>query len=450
MNKTFALVWSDTRGGWVAASECARRRGKSAGGLRLSAVALALLGAVGLAQAQDLPTTGVIQHGTGQIAVEADKKTMRIQQKTDKMIIDWQRFDIGEGKQVIFDQPGRSSAVLNKVLGMHFSHINGALTSNGRVFLMNPNGIYFGSSSQVKVGGLVASTKLVSDDDFLGDGLMRFSGRSNASVVNDGSITAEDGGSVVMLSEGVSNYGHIRADQGGIALGSGQAFILGFGGNSMLDLQVERGAMNAIVENMGTLQANGGKVLLKGRSTDGVGALVVNNAGLIEARSLNGKSGAIVLDGGDSAQIDVGGKLIATGGDGMPGGTVWLRGKSVLFRPDVLIDTRSASGNNGLLSIISTHISVARDAYAAGPRHHLGRTNAQQESGDKQRLAHQHGRRRRDPRPAAMGQRFGPVLPGGAARPRERPDHSQGQWRVRRRAIARGRPARQCPRQAGR
>lgn len=367
MNKTFALVWSDTRGGWVAASECARQRGKSAGGLRLSAVALALLGAVGLAQAQDLPKAGVIQHGTGEIAVDADKKTMRIQQKTDKMIIDWQRFDIGEGKQVIFDQPGRSSAVLNKVLGMYYSHINGALTSNGRVFLINPNGIYFGSSSQVKVGDLVASTKLVSDDDFLGDGLMRFSGRSNASILNDGSITAEDGGSVVMLSEGVINFNHIRADRGVIALGSGQAFILGFGGNSMLDLQVERGAIKAIVDNMGILQANGGKVLLKGRSADGVGALVVNNGGLIEARSLNGKSGAIVLDGGDSAQIDVGGKLIATGGDGVPGGTVSLKAKSVLFRPDVLIDTRAASGNNGLLSIISPHISVARDAYAAGP-----------------------------------------------------------------------------------
>jgi filamentous hemagglutinin family protein len=152
MNKTFALVWSDARGGWVAARECARRRGKSSGGLRMTVVALALMGVVGAAHAQDFPKDGVIKHGIGDIAVDADKKTMRVNQKTDKLIIDWQRFDVGAGKQVIFDQPGRSSAVLNKVLGGSFSSIQGNITANGRVFLVNPNGISFGASSRVSGG----------------------------------------------------------------------------------------------------------------------------------------------------------------------------------------------------------------------------------------------------------------------------------------------------------
>ncbi|AUA60140.1 Heme:hemopexin utilization protein A [Achromobacter spanius] len=361
MNKTFALVWSEARGGWVAASECARRRGKSSGGLRMTVVALALMGGVGAAHAQDFPKEGVIKHGTGDIAIDADQKTMRVNQKTDKLIIDWQRFDVGAGKQVIFNQPGRTSAVLNKVLGQHYSDIRGDITANGRVFLINPNGISFGTSSRVSVGSLVASTKQVNQDGFLDGETMRFSGPSNAGIVNEGVISA-DGGSVALLSKNLINAGVIQADRGSVAMASGGAFTLTLDGNTLLHLQIDRAELESILENDGTLRAHGGTVMMKGRSTNVMPSLVVNNRGIIEANSLDGKTGSIILDGGDFASINAGGKLTATGGATMAGGTVTLKGKAVFIQPDIDIDTRGAAGQTGTWSITAHHIKISPDA----------------------------------------------------------------------------------------
>ena len=64
-------------------------------------------------------------------------------------------------------QPNSSSVALNRVLGPDPSSILGSLSANGKVFLVNPNGILFGKGAQVNVGGLVASTLGITDSDFM-------------------------------------------------------------------------------------------------------------------------------------------------------------------------------------------------------------------------------------------------------------------------------------------
>ncbi|HOD99243.1 MAG TPA: filamentous hemagglutinin N-terminal domain-containing protein, partial [Syntrophales bacterium] len=59
-------------------------------------------------------------------------------------IINWQGFSIGANELTRFVQQHSLSAVLNRVVGQDPSAILGALQSNGRVFLINPNGILFG------------------------------------------------------------------------------------------------------------------------------------------------------------------------------------------------------------------------------------------------------------------------------------------------------------------
>ena len=58
-------------------------------------------------------------------------------------IINWQGFSISSNEAVRFIQQSSSSAVLNRVIGQDPSRILGLLQSNGRVFLINPNGIPF-------------------------------------------------------------------------------------------------------------------------------------------------------------------------------------------------------------------------------------------------------------------------------------------------------------------
>jgi filamentous hemagglutinin family protein len=82
-------------------------------------------------------------------------------------IINWQQFSIGTGEATRFIQQSSASAVLNRVVTSDPSSILGTLQSNGRVFLINPNGIVFGAGARIDVAGLVASTLHLSNEDFL-------------------------------------------------------------------------------------------------------------------------------------------------------------------------------------------------------------------------------------------------------------------------------------------
>src|SRR5207244_3540063 len=105
---------------------------------------------------------------------------------------------IGPGEITRFNQPSSSSAALNRVTGGDPSVILGQLSANGRILLINPNGVLFGAGSRIDVAGLIASTTNISNDDFMARRL-NFSMPSSsptASVVNRGTITVTDGGLV--------------------------------------------------------------------------------------------------------------------------------------------------------------------------------------------------------------------------------------------------------------
>ncbi|AOI82216.1 GLUG motif-containing protein [Burkholderia cepacia] len=347
MNKAYSLVWNEAQGGWCAVSETARRHGKTGGGKRLLAAGVSLLG-LAATSAYALPTGGAVASGKADIATSADGKMMSINQHTDKLITNWQDFSVAGGERVSFQQPDVKSIALNRVIGTNGSQIHGQIDANGKVFVVNPNGVVFGAGAQVNVGGLVASTKNISDADFLA-GNYRFSGASGQSVENAGTIEAAKGGSVALLGARVSNTGVIRAKAGRVALGAGNAFTVNFDGNGLLNLQVEGGAMDAQAHNGGLLSAEGGEVLMTARAANGLLNAVVNNSGTIEAQGLKEREGKIVLDGG---LVQVAGKLNAAGGD------VTTRGEQVKVAVDTQVDTRSSSGRTGTWTIESANANV--------------------------------------------------------------------------------------------
>ncbi|MDF3086802.1 two-partner secretion domain-containing protein, partial [Burkholderia sola] len=94
-------------------------------------------------------------------------------------------FSVDRGERVAFLQPNSNSVALNRVISNNVSNIDGPIDANGKVFLVNPNGVMFGPGAQINVGGLVASTRNISDADFLA-GNYRFSGTSAAAIINQG------------------------------------------------------------------------------------------------------------------------------------------------------------------------------------------------------------------------------------------------------------------------
>jgi filamentous hemagglutinin family protein len=141
---------------------------------------------------QALPVGGTTVAGRGQITQSGSVLT--IDQKSSRLAIDWQSFNIGAGQSVLFEQPSSQSIALNRVLGQDPSVILGNLSANGQVFVLNPNGVLFGRGARVSVGALLASTLQISVEDFLAGHFTLAGGDESGSVINRGTLQAHDGG----------------------------------------------------------------------------------------------------------------------------------------------------------------------------------------------------------------------------------------------------------------
>jgi len=354
MNLIHRSIWNDQTGTFVAVSENTRSAGKktsscrtAAGGragFRLKMLAVSLMMACG-ANVQAQPTGGVVSAGGASIG--GTPGNMLITQTTQNAAINWQSFGIRAGESVRFVQPNSSSVALNRVVGADPSNILGSLSSNGKVFLVNPNGILFGKGASVNVGGLVASTLAISDADFMANNY-KFSGAGAGTVVNQGTINAADGGYVALLGASVSNQGVIAANLGTVALAAGNAVTLDMAGDKLLNVAVDQGAVNALVENGGMIRADGGQVLLTTQAAGSLLSNAVNNTGVIQAQTLQNVKGTIKLLGGmQGGTANVGGTLDASAPNGGNGGFIETSAASVNVASNARITTAAPWGLTG-------------------------------------------------------------------------------------------------------
>lgn len=269
------------------------RRHRCVFGLSMG-LCLCFVWSVGVATAQVLPHN----HTTvsGGVTVESTTPTsMTIRQTTAGAIINWQSFNIAANHLVEFIQPSANAIALNRVVGLNgvipTSLIDGTLRANGIVLLLNQNGILFGSGAQVNVGGLVASTLHMTDVDFLSgtyratrlvtDGLVQTVG----DIRNAGTITAGTHG-VYLLAPNVENSGVITSPNGSIVLAAGTTAYLANrpdGRGFLVELQAPAGS----ARNLRDLTADGGSITMAG--------LVVNQQGLVQANTVQGRQGRIEL-----------------------------------------------------------------------------------------------------------------------------------------------------------
>ncbi|MGZ9098414.1 MAG: filamentous hemagglutinin N-terminal domain-containing protein, partial [Brevundimonas sp.] len=315
------------------------------------------------AQAQTLPTGGTVTAGGATITTGPG--TMTINQSTQNTAINWQTFSIGQGGSVVFVQPNSRSVALNRVLGADASAIFGSLTSNGQVFLINPNGVLFGQGSQVNVGGLVASTLGMTDADFMA-GDYRFTGAGSGVVLNQGAIIA-NGGYVALLGGRVSNEGLIQANLGTIVLAAGEAVTLDVAGDGLLNVVVDRGAANALVQNGGMMQADGGRVVMTAQGAGDLLRTVVNNTGVIQARTIGERNGTILLLGDmASGVLNVGGVLDASAPNGGDGGFIETSARTVNVAAGTRITTDAPLGDTGTWLIDPADFTIGAGGNISG------------------------------------------------------------------------------------
>ncbi|PWC72880.1 filamentous hemagglutinin N-terminal domain-containing protein, partial [Azospirillum sp. TSH58] len=339
-----------------------RRAAKAKGGIDFARLALRSVIGVALSTlfagaAYANPLEGTVTAGAATIQ-SATPKSMEILQSTDKAIINWKSFSIDAGEKVTFQQPSASSVTLNRVTGNDPSKIMGSLSANGTVMLVNPNGVVIGAGAKVDVGGLVATTANISDANFMA-GKYQFdqaSTKPNAMVVNEGDITVKDSGLAALVAPHVRNSGVIRAKLGKVALGGAETFTLDFHGDGLISFDASSAVKTvakdadgkpvaALVVNSGEIAAEGGSVTLSARAVKGVIDNVINTDGVIKATSVGSANGKIVLSGGDTGKVSIGGTVDASGrGEGQTGGTVVATGAEIAVKKNARVD---ASGSKG-------------------------------------------------------------------------------------------------------
>jgi filamentous hemagglutinin family protein len=162
---------------------------------KLIALSVAACFSLSAAQTSANPTGGTVTSGSASFSTSGNSLTIT---NTAGTIINWQSFSIGVNEITRFLQSSSSSSVLNRVIGKNGvvpqSVIDGVLSSNGRVFLLNSSGILIGAGARIDVAGFVASSLRLSDTDYLA-GRMHFTETPGAGKVsNAGLIDTTSGG----------------------------------------------------------------------------------------------------------------------------------------------------------------------------------------------------------------------------------------------------------------
>ncbi len=244
----------------------------------------------------------------------------------NKSIINYGSFNIAPGETVQFVQPSAQSSVLNRVVGSaNPTQIFGMLEGNGRVFIVNPYGIYFCNGSVINVGSLYAGAGNLSDADFA-RGKVHFTDLAG-DVRNDGVVAADN--RIALMGANVVNTGSLNAAKGMAMMVSGKDVYVGekdgnifvqANGKSQAGTSAAGGATAAkgssgSIINSGTVAAP--RVLIGGGD---LYSTAISNSGLLQGHS-------VTVNAGRAGTATVGGKIAAT--SGAPGATADAKGGSI-------------------------------------------------------------------------------------------------------------------------
>src|SRR5450830_358436 len=301
--------------------------------LRRTALALLLAGCFGAAQAN--PALPQVLNGQATFNQQGNIFSIT---NTPNTIINWQSFSIHAGEITRFIQQNGNSAVLNRITVQDPSKILGALDSNGKVFLINPNGIVVGQGAKVDVNGLVASSLGMTNEDFLAGKRQFAAGGVAGGVSNAGLIHAGKGGQVLLIAPNVENTGIITAPNGEVILAAGHSVQLADPGNPQLRVLVS--APNDQALNLGQIIAQGGSI--------GMAGALVSQRGVLNANSaVVGENGRIVLKASGQAVLADGSVTSATGAG--KGGEVRVLGDQVGLFGNAHVDASGRQGGGTVL-----------------------------------------------------------------------------------------------------
>lgn len=286
----------------------------------------------------------------GSAAISQSANTTTINQSSSSAVINWNNFNTNINESVNFIQPSSSAVALNRITSGTPTTFAGQLTANGQVWILNPAGVLFTSTSKIDVGGLVATTLNISDNNFMNKNyaLSQSPNYPQSSVINNGLITAHENGLVALVAPTVENNGVITANMGNVLLASGTVATLDPYGDNLIQFAPNNYAVEGSVSNTGTISANGGKVVMAANSVNKIIKDVVNNGGFIEANNAVESSNGVIILGGNSGTTNIGGKIASN--------------KIIIKGHDTVISGELKTQDGGMIETSGETISITSGA----------------------------------------------------------------------------------------
>jgi filamentous hemagglutinin family protein len=277
----------------------------------------------------------------GNTVIESTGSTTTIRQTSGRAIIRWDSFNVGASEHVDFQQPSSSSITVNRIQDSNPSQIDGRITANGNIMLLNPNGVVFGAGSRVDVGGVVASTSDLEDDAaFMAGGDVKLTrpGNPDAQIINHGTMTIGQAGFAGLVAPHVENHGVIEATSWEkLSLASGDISTIDFAGDGLILVEASDAMTKQVVKNTGTIKADGGRVLVTAAAARNVVDSLIVNEGQIQSHTVAAQGGHIRLVG-SKAVIQNTGKIEAKGSGTENGGQIDIEGSFVALGGEISAD----------------------------------------------------------------------------------------------------------------
>ncbi|MBI4292852.1 MAG: filamentous hemagglutinin N-terminal domain-containing protein [Betaproteobacteria bacterium] len=332
-------------------------RNTSAFPARKRLIVVAISACFASAPAWSNPTAPQVVSGSASFAQKGNLITVT---NSAGAIINWKGFSIGANETTRFNQPSAASSVLNRVIANDPSVLLGTLSSNGKVWLVNPSGIMVGQGARIDVGGFVASTLNVRNEDFLA-GRLNFQATPNAGKVeNYGQITTPSGGSVYLVAPAVENHGLINAPNGEVILAAGQKVNLIDTGTP--GVKVEVAGSEGSATNLGEILSEAGRI--------GMAGVLVKNGGSLNVSSVVREGGRIFLKASQRIELDPASRIAA---DGIRGGEILAKVETANELSGVLVGRGSLSaqgdasiGSGGFIETSAARLDIDKLTVAAG------------------------------------------------------------------------------------
>ena len=254
--------------------------------------------------------------------------------------------DINAGWTVNVMQPNTTSKYVLYDIEGDPTFVMGTLNANGQVYIFDAQGTIFGEGSVVNVGGLIASTGHISDQNILDNKLIFEGVNTGGQIVLNGTISVAEAGLAAFVAPQVTNNGVISAKLGKVAMASGDKVTLDLYGDNLIEIAVDDKSTDGLIKNSGVIDAEGGVVAMSVQTAKAAVDDVINMSGVVSASSATVVGGKIVLSGGKQGTVKVanGAILDASGKNG--GGSVSVTGEVVAVDQETVTNVSAKENGN--------------------------------------------------------------------------------------------------------